>query len=129
MDKSGAEAVGGAPKAAGTYYVKANIAASGNYTAATSAAVTLTIYYPSGGGATTPTGAPVIVDGKTQNIGTEKKSGDTTTVTVDQSKLGEQISSAAASSSVVVPVNENSSATAALVVKNIDDMAAKGMGA
>lgn len=36
----------GRPKAAGTYYVTASIAASGNYTAATSAAVTLTIYAP-----------------------------------------------------------------------------------
>ena len=78
----------------------------------------------SGGGSSTPsgTGAPVIVDGKTQNIGTEKKSGDTTTVTVNQSKLGTNINGATSGSSVVVPVSENGSATASLVVKNIEDM-------
>ena len=72
-------------------------------------------------------GAPVIVDGKTENIGTEKKSGGTTTVTVDQSKLGTNIGGATSGSSVVVPVSENGSATASLVVKNIEDMAAKTM--
>lgn len=82
---------------------------------------------PAGGGTTAPTGAPVIVDGKTVNIGTEKKTGDTTTVTVDQSKLGTNIGAAAAGSSVVVPVSENGSATASLMVQNIEDMAAKGM--
>ena len=82
---------------------------------------------PGGGTTPSPTGAPVIVDGKTVNIGTEKKSGDTTTVTVDQSKLGTNISAAASGSSVVVPVSENGSATASLVVKNIEDMAQKGM--
>lgn len=80
-----------------------------------------------GGGTNTPVGTPVIVDGKTQNIGTEKKSGDSTTVTVDQSKLGTNIGGATAGSSVVVPVSENGVATASLVVKNIEDMAAKGM--
>jgi hypothetical protein len=82
---------------------------------------------PAPGGGTTPTGAPVIVDGKTQNIGTEKKDGGTTTVTVDQSKLGTNIGGAASGSSVVVPVSENGFATASLVVKNIEDMAAKSM--
>ena len=82
---------------------------------------------PGGGTIPSPTGAPVIVDGKTVNIGTEKKAGDATTVTVDQSKLGTNISGAASGSSVVVPVSENSSATASLVVKNIEDMAQKGM--
>ncbi|NLO39017.1 MAG: S-layer homology domain-containing protein [Ruminiclostridium sp.] len=74
-----------------------------------------------------PTGAPVIVDGKTVNIGTENKTGDATTVTVDQSKLGENINGAAAGSSVEVPVSENGAVTASLVVKNIEDMAQKGM--
>lgn len=71
--------------------------------------------------------APVIVDGKTENIGTEKKTGDTTTVTVDQSKLGTNIGGAAAGSSVVVPVSESGTATASLMVKNIAEMAEKGM--
>ncbi len=75
----------------------------------------------------TLSGAPVIVDGKTVNIGTENKTGDATTVTVDQSKLGENIGGAVAGSSVVVPVSENGAATASLVVKNIEDMAQKGM--
>ncbi|BAL00210.1 putative surface layer protein [Oscillibacter valericigenes Sjm18-20] len=79
------------------------------------------------GSSTSGTGAPVIVDGKTENIGAEKKSGDTTTVTVDQSKLSDHIGGASSGSSVVVPVSENGSATASLVVKNIEDMAAKGM--
>ena len=74
-----------------------------------------------------PTGAPVIVDGKTVNIGTANTSGDTTTVTVDQSKLSTNIDSATSGSSVVVPVGETSTAVASLVVKNIEDMAAKGM--
>ncbi len=89
---------------------------------------------PSGGStnsgnspASTTIGAPVIVDGKTVNIGAENKTEDTTTVTVDQSKLGENIDRAAAGSSVVVPVSENGAATASLVVKNIEDMAQKGM--
>ncbi len=89
---------------------------------------------PSGGGissgnssVSTPTGAPVIVDGKTVNIGMENKTGDATIVTVDQSKLGENINGAVTGSSVVVPVSENSAATASLVVKNIEDMAQKGM--
>ena len=84
---------------------------------------------PSGGSgnSSASTGAPVIVDGKTENIGTENKTGDATTVTVDQSKLSENINSAAAGSSVVVPVSENSAAIASLVVKNIEDMAQKGM--
>lgn len=81
----------------------------------------------SGSGSAAPTGAPVIVDGKTVNIGTENKSGESTTVTVDQSKLSENIGGAASGSSVVVPVSENGSAKASLVVKNIEDMAAKGM--
>jgi hypothetical protein len=37
----------------------------------------------------------VIVDGKTENIGTEKKIRDATIVTVDQSKLGKNIGGAA----------------------------------
>jgi len=82
---------------------------------------------PTGGGTTTPTGVPVIVDGKTENIGTENKSGTSTTVTVDQTKLTSKIGSAAKDSSVVVPVGENGSAAAQLVVKNVEDMAAKGM--
>ena len=42
-DKSGAASKGAAPKNAGTYYVKASMAASGNYGAATSDAVPFTI--------------------------------------------------------------------------------------
>jgi len=79
------------------------------------------------GGSTPSTGVPVIVDGKTDNIGTENKSGTSTTVTVDQTKLTSKIGSAAKDSSVVVPVGENGSATAAFVVKNVEKMAAKGM--
>jgi len=82
----------------------------------------------SGWGTTTPgNGAPVIVDGNTVNIGTENTSGESTTVTVNQTMLGENISGASDGSSVVVPVSENGRATASLVVQNIDDMAAKGM--
>jgi len=128
----GAVTDGGAPSENGTYYVTAEIASQGNYTAA-AATATLTLYTPLPGGGTgsgsspTSAGAPVIVDGKTQNIGTEKIAGDTTTVTVDQSKLGTNISGAAFGSSVVVPVSKNLSATASLAVKNIQDMAARRM--
>ena len=125
VDKSGAETIGGAPKATGTYYVKTIIAASGNYAQATSATATLTIYHPSSGENIFT--SPVIVDGKTVNIGTERESADATTVTVDQSKLSESISGAVSGSSVVVPVSKNGTATASLVVKNIEDMAVRGM--
>ena len=124
VDKSGAEAVGGAPKTAGTYYVKATIAASGNYGAATSAAVTLTIYYPSSGA--DQSSAPVIVDGKTVDIGTSEVKDGTTTVKVDQNKMSEQLKSA--EDSVVIPVaSKTDTAAAQLVVQNVEDMAKKGM--
>lgn len=124
VDKSGAEAVGGAPKNAGTYYVKATIAASGNYTMATSAAVTLAIYYPSSG--EDKSSAPVIVDGKTVDMGTSEVKDGTTTVKVDQNKMVEQLKSA--KDSVVIPVtSKTDTAAAQLVVQNVEDMAKKGM--
>ncbi|PKM71803.1 MAG: hypothetical protein CVU91_12410 [Firmicutes bacterium HGW-Firmicutes-16] len=124
VDKSGAEAVGGAPKTAGTYYVKANIEDSGNYTAATSAAVTLTIYYPSSG--ENNSAAPVIVDGKTVDMGTSEVKDGTTTVKVDQNKMSEQLKNA--KDSVVIPVtSKTDTAAAQLVVQNVEDMAKKGM--
>ncbi|MEA4893726.1 MAG: S-layer homology domain-containing protein [Oscillospiraceae bacterium] len=123
-DKSGAEAIGGAPKATGTYYVKANIAASGNYAAATSEAVTLTIYYPSSGEANAST--PVIVDGKTVDMGTTEVKDGTTTVTVDQNKMSEQLKNAM--ESVVIPItSKTDTASAQLVVQNVEDMAERSM--
>lgn len=124
VDKSGAEAIGGAPKMAGTYYVKANIAASGNYVAATSAAVTLTIYYPSSGGDKPTT--PIIVDGKTVYIGTFEVKEGTTTVKVDQNKMSEQLKNA--KDSVVIPVtSKTDTASAQLVVQNVENMAARSI--
>ena len=82
---------------------------------------------PPSGGTTPAPGTPVIVDGKTVNIGAEKKSGDTTTVTIDQAKLSESLAGAVSGSSVVVPVSGSTTATASLVVRNIEDMAAKDM--
>lgn len=69
----------------------------------------------------------VIVDGKDYSIGTENKDGSDTTVTVDQSKLTEDIAKASDSSSVVFPVSANTNITAQLAVKNIEDMAKKDM--
>jgi len=124
VDKSGAEAVGGAPKAAGTYYVKANIAANGNYTAATSAAVTLTIYYPSSG-ENNPS-ALVIVDGKTVDMGTSEVKDGTTTVKVDQNKMSEQLQNA--KDSVVIPITSKTDTfSAQLVVQNVESMSERGV--
>ncbi len=124
LDKSGAEAVGGAPKKTGTYYVKAAIAASGNYTAATSAAVTLTIYYPSSG--ENNSSAPVIVDGKTVDMGTSEVKNGTTTVKVNQSKLTEQLNGA--KDSVVIPItSKTDAASAQLVVQNVESMSDRGV--
>ncbi|WP_312429870.1 S-layer homology domain-containing protein [Lacrimispora sp.] len=75
----------------------------------------------------TNSGRPVIVDGKTQNIGAETKSATGTTVTVDTGRLSTNIDSAAAGSSVVVPVSQDNTVTAQFVVKNVVDMAAKNM--
>ncbi|MEA4919530.1 MAG: S-layer homology domain-containing protein [Clostridiaceae bacterium] len=124
IDKSGALAPGGAPKAAGTYYVKATIATSGNYAEATSDAVKLTIYYPSSG--EDKAMAPVIVDGKTVNMGTSEVKDDTTTVKVDQNKMTEQLKSAG--DSVVIPItSKTDTASAQLVVQNIENMAQRSM--
>ena len=124
VDKSGAETVGGAPKTAGTYYVKATIAASGNYTSATSVVATLTIYYPSSG--EDKSSAPVIVDGKTIDIGTSEVKDGTTTVIVDQNKLSEPLKDA--NDSVVIPITSKTyTASAQLVVQNVENMAARSM--
>lgn len=123
VDKNGAEAIGGAPKSAGTYYVKAMIAASGNYSAATSGAVTLTIYYPSSGQSAS---TPVIVDGKAVDIGTAEVKDGTTTIKVNQDKMREQLKSA--KDSVVIPINANTDTAAAqLVVQNVENMAERSM--
>lgn len=97
--------------------------------------MTLTASFSSTGGGGASSGdkpvasgdkVPVIVDGKEYNIGTADVTGDKTTVSVDQDSLNQQISGA--SSSVVVPVNaDTSSVSAVLVVKNVEDMAAKSM--
>jgi uncharacterized repeat protein (TIGR02543 family) len=69
----------------------------------------------------------VIVDGKDYAIGTENKNGSSTTATVDQDKLTDDIATAADNSSTIFPVSANTSVTAQLVVKNIEDMAQKAM--
>ncbi|MEG2455044.1 MAG: S-layer homology domain-containing protein, partial [Oscillospiraceae bacterium] len=74
-----------------------------------------------------PPKKPVIVDGKTVNIGTEKKSGSTTTLTPDQKRLTAEIGKAKDKGSVIVPLSENTTAVARLMVKNVEDMAAKNM--
>ncbi len=104
------------------------------------ATVTATFTYnggDSGGGssndspsAPTPsseTKAPVIVDGKEINIGTITTKDGTATVTVDQKALDTQI--ALAHDSVVIPVTaaNTNTVSAQLVVKNIEDIAAKDM--
>lgn len=69
----------------------------------------------------------VIVDNKDYSIGTENKDGLSTTATVDQSKLTEDIAKASNSSSAIFPVSANTNITAQLVVKNVEDMAKKDM--
>ncbi len=77
---------------------------------------------------TTERKVPVIVDGKEVNIGTVTTKGDTTIVTVDQKALDTQIT--AAKDSVVIPVTtaaDTNKVVAQLVVKNVEDIAAKDM--
>lgn len=119
--------------AATQYYIHVRVAATSSALPSASTSVSQSTAAATsssgggGGGTASPTGAPVIVGGKTVNIGTEKKSGGTTTVTVDQGKLGTNINNSANGSSVVVTVSKNATTAASLVVKNIEDMAKKGM--
>lgn len=82
-----------------------------------------------GGGSSTPSSGsadPVYVDGKEHDIGKQTVSGEKTTVTVDQTKLTEQIDKA--TTDVLVPVGDKTdTAVAQLVVKNVEDMAKKDM--
>ena len=82
-----------------------------------------------GGDSTVPDkDAPVIVDGKEENIGKVEQKDDTTTVIPDQGKLEGKIEEAKPGSSVVVPINSTTSTAAAqFVVKNVEDMSAKDM--
>lgn len=75
----------------------------------------------------TPT-APVIVDGKSENIGKTETTTTETKIIVDSSKLTEKVGSAEAGGSVVVPVSDGkATATAEIVVKNVEEMAKKDM--
>lgn len=105
-------------------------AVADNYAITKTASGTLTVSAPSssGGGPVTPptTNVPVIVDGKSYNIGTQTTTGTQTTVTVNQTELNKQIANA--SEQVIVPVAQAAgvtSATAQLVAQNVDDMAKK----
>lgn len=69
----------------------------------------------------------VIVDHKDYSIGTENKNGSSTTATVDQGKLTDEISKASRGSSTIFPITTNTNVTAQLVVKNVEDMAKKDM--
>ena len=83
-----------------------------------------------GSGGVTPTSpaVPVIVDGKTENIGSSETTTNETKVTVDSNKLTEKINAAGTSGSVQVPVSDGKTvATAEIVVKNVEDMAKKNM--
>jgi hypothetical protein len=124
VDKSGAEHAGGAPKYRGTYYVKATIAADGNYTEASSAVVKLTIYNPSSGEHLTS--APVIIDGETIDIGKSDVKDNSTTVVLDQTKMAEQLNNA--KDSVVIPItSKTATSSAQLVLKNIEVMNERGV--
>jgi hypothetical protein len=69
---------------------------------------------------------PVVVDGTSYDIGKSSVTGDTTAVTVDQTALQKQLDTA--KSSVVIPVAaDTQKVEAQLVVKNVEDMAAKNM--
>ena len=83
-----------------------------------------------GGGSSTPpanNNTIVIVDNKDYSIGTENKNGSSTTATVDQAKLTDEIAKASEGSSAIFPVSANTTVTAQLVVKNVEDMAQKDM--
>jgi uncharacterized repeat protein (TIGR02543 family) len=81
----------------------------------------------SGGGSAAPA-VSVVVDGKTETIGKSETTSTETKVTVDSGKLTEKVGSAEAGASVVVPVADGkTTATAQLVVKNVEDMAKKEM--
>lgn len=70
--------------------------------------------------------SPVIVDGKVVAMGTSEVKGSTTTVKVDQNKMIEQIKNA--KDSVVIPITaKTDTATAQLVVQNVEDMALRNM--
>lgn len=82
-----------------------------------------------GGGTTTPpadTTVNVIVDGKPVDAGTVSVSGNTTTVTVNQDVINQQIANATDNVTVVVP-SDIGTATARLVVQNVDDMAERAL--
>lgn len=95
-------------------------------------ALTVGAYVPSsgnggGGGATTPS-APVVVDGKTENIGKSETTATETKVTVDGDKLTEKVDGAKAGASVEIAVDgTKNAATAELAVKNVEEMAKKDM--
>ncbi|MEG2138062.1 MAG: S-layer homology domain-containing protein, partial [Oscillospiraceae bacterium] len=111
-----------------TYQIRTK--AVGNVLASDIQSITITAYVPptpSTGGDYTPPKKPIIVDGNSQNISTEKKNGGTTVITIDQSKLSNLIGNANDNSSVVVPVSRSTTATASLMVKNVEDMAKKNM--
>ncbi|BAL00100.1 putative surface layer protein [Oscillibacter valericigenes Sjm18-20] len=79
---------------------------------------------------TSETSVPVIVDGTTYNIGTQKTANGVTTVTPDQSRLEKQLENAERYGTVTVPVIRASNASAgaaSLVLQNIENMAQKNM--
>lgn len=119
VERSGAETIGGAPKNGGTYYVKATITVTGNYTEAVSNVATLRIYYPSSG--QNNASSPVIIDGKVIDMATSEIKDNTTTVVVDQKKMSEQLEDA--KDSVVIPITaKTDTASAQLVVQNLERM-------
>lgn len=81
-----------------------------------------------GGGTTTTPTAPVIIGGKTENIGTSETTTSETKVTVDSDKLNEKVNASQTGGSVQVPVSDSkTAATAGIVVKNVESMAKKNM--
>ncbi|OPL08859.1 MAG: hypothetical protein AVO33_08040 [delta proteobacterium ML8_F1] len=69
----------------------------------------------------------VIIDGTDYAIGHEARTGSSTTATVDQYRLTNEITDASDGSLILFPVSANSNITAQLVVKNIEDMAQRNM--
>lgn len=118
----------------------AAVAVSGNTFTMPAYAVTVTVTFKSTGGASSggsggggsstsaSPAAPVIVSGKTENIGKSETTTKETKVTVDSNKLTEKISSAEKGGNVLVPISDSKAvATAEIVVKNVEDMAKKDM--
>ncbi|MEG2519675.1 MAG: S-layer homology domain-containing protein, partial [Oscillospiraceae bacterium] len=69
---------------------------------------------------------PIIIDGNSENIGKTEETWDETSVTIDQKELDKKLETAKENGSLLVPLADNrENASAKLLLKNIEDLAAK----